>query len=748
MASPPQSPHVIRFGLFEVDLSARELRKSGLKLKVHEQTFQVLSALLEHPGEVVTREELRRKLWPGETFVDFDHGINTAVKKLREVLGDSADNPRFVETLARRGYRFLAPVDVGRNKAATTASQPVEEVRGIEQNSLGAVERPEQPPVTRTSRCHGQLLPWTLVAILSLAVVFLATAYFRKIPREAHLVRFQIPLPEQVTFDLFDFPVISPNGERVVIAGRGPDGKRHLWVRSLDSHSFQLLAGTEECPCRSGKACLFTGAPFWSPDSRSVAFFCNDEIRRIDVTSRLSQTVCKIKNYIGGGAWRKQGIILVSQGDDHTFYSVSAAGGELKPVLQADKSLPFNDYPQFLPDGRHFLYCSKKQIPAVGNGAIYLASLDSTQTKMLIPVESNVSYAPPGFLIYGRQETLLAQPFDVNNLRLTRAPAAIREPVARYAGDSTSYFTVSENGVLVYRGPASGNIQLAWYSRDSTRQASVGEPGRYSHMNVAPDGRRLAAQRSDAETRTEDIWSLELSSGIFTRVTSSGDNLFPVMSPDGREVVFSSERSDKPGLYRKVLGSGAEEMLLESNEWPIAQQWLKDGSILFFFEETLHTFGAKGDFYRLPMSGERKPVLLFKTAFAKRSPHVSSDGRWLAYQSDESGTWEVYLAAFPSFTKNQRVSVAGGCQPVWRKDGKELFYLSLDGKLMSIDVSSGATGAISVPRVLFQVPFQVNEGAEQYSVTGDGNKFLFAEPVERTSTPITVVLNWTEGLKP
>lgn len=614
MASPPQSPQVIRFGLFEVDLGARELRKSGLKLKVHEQTFQVLNALLERPGEIVTREELRQKLWPGETFVDFDHGINTAVKKLREVLGDSADNPRFVETLARRGYRFLAPV---------------EEVRGIQENNPPLAEPQQQTAVNVRSRWRWQLLPWALVAILSLAVVFLATAYFRKALPEAHLVRFQIPLPERVTFEWFDFPVISPNGERLVIAGRGPDGKRHLWVSSLDSHSFQLLAGTEECPCRPGKTCMMFGFPFWSPDSRSVAFYCNNEIRRIDMTSRLSQRVCEIKKYIGGGAWSKRGIILVSQGNDHTFYSVPAAGGELKPVLQADKSLPFNDYPQFLPDGRHFLYCSKKQIPAVGNGAIYLASLDSTQTKMLIPVESNVSYAPPGFLIYGRQETLLAHPFDLTKLRLTSTPVRIREPVARNGGDSTSYFTVSENGVLVYRGPASGNVQLAWYNRDGTRQASVGEPGRYSNLNVAPDARRLAAQRSDTETRTEDIWSLELSSGIFTRVTSSGDNLFPVMSPDGREVVFSSQRSGKPGLYRKVLGSGAEEMLLEWNEWPIAQQWLRDGSILFFFGDrgaTLAvdalTFGGKGNFYRLPKSGTKTSSVVRNSFYETLAPRL------------------------------------------------------------------------------------------------------------------------------
>ena len=371
--------------------------------------------------------------------------------------------------------------------------------------------------------------------------------------------------------------------------------------------------------------------------------------------------------------------MLVTTGPDHTVYRVPAAGGEMKRVLPVDKSLPFNDFPQFLPDGRHFLYCSKvKNIG--GSGAIYLASLDSNDTKMLIPVVSNVSYAPPGLLIYGRRDMLLSQPFDVDKLILRGVPAAIREPVAQYPGEF-SYFSVSENGVLVYRGPTKNQVQLAWYKRDGTRQVSVGTAGFYEHMHMMPDARRLTTQRFQQDTATEDIWSLELSSGIFTRVTSSGDNIFPVMSPDGREVVFTSQRSGKPGLYRKILGSREEAMLFESKEWPIAQQWLNDGSILFLFKATLHTFGTKGDFYRLPVSGERKPALLFKTAFAKRSPQVSPDGRWVAYESDESGGWEVYIAAFPSFMKNRQVSVSGGCQPLWRKDGKELFYLSPDGKL-------------------------------------------------------------------
>ena len=734
MASPAQTPRILRFGVFEVDLQARELRKGGLKLKVHEQPFQVLAALLERPGEVVTREQLRQTLWPAETFVDFEHSINTAVNKLREVLGDSADSPRFVETLARRGYRFLAPVDGPGNEAATTPAQKVPEESSQEVAT----------PVTRRSR---QVLPWVLFAVVSIALAVLAAVHFRELPGEARSVVFRVPLPENVSFDPGGCPIVSPNGQKILLSGRTSDGRRHLWLYSLDSLTPRLLPGTEDQDAN---------APFWSPDSRFVAFFAADKsnhfyLKKIDVLGLQVQTICEVFAHEAGGTWSRDGVILFAQSKSFPFkslYTVSAEGGEVKPLLPLDKpgQEQTHSQPLFLPDGRHFLYLSLAKFSAnrlsEGNDswetwAVYLRSLDSSETRMLMPVQSYVSYTPPGFLVTAQQETLFAYPFDVKKLRLAGEPFPIAEHV-RPGGQPWAFFSVSENGVLLYLSPASSDTQLAWYKRDGARLGSIGEPGRYAAIRMSPDEAQLAIDRWDQPVA---IWTVELSTNVFTRLTAGTSHaLQPVWSPDGRELVFTSDPNGKVGLYRKAMRSEDGGPLFESNEWTFAQQWLKDGSLLF-------QSGDKRSFYRLPVPGDRKPALLLKTESEKSLPRVSWDGEWVAYQSDESGRSEVYLAAFPSFKEKRQVSHDGGCQPLWRKDGKELFYLSPDGKLMSVDLKRGARTETGVPRTLFQIPGRVEPNWDQYCVTGDGKKFIFLEPVEKAAKSFTVVLNWPARMK-
>jgi Tol biopolymer transport system component len=435
------------------------------------------------------------------------------------------------------------------------------------------------------------------------------------------------------------------------------------------------------------------------------------------------------------------------------LYRVSAAGGEAKSVPQPDKLPPENDMPQFLPDGRHFLYRSLTKPSGAENGAIFLGSLDSKERALLISGASNAIYSAAGFLIYGRGESLLAQPFDVEKLRLAGEPFPVAEQVARYPDDNWSLFSASENGVLAYRSGASGNVQLAWYGRNGTRLGSIADPARYGGINIAPDETRLAVRRADA-VGTGDIWTLELSSGIMTRVTSHpAEDALPVWSPDGRELVFSSDRKGPMDLYRKVVGGNEEEPLFASNnEDKFARQWFADGWILFGAESqnSSHQPGraAGRAIYRLPLSGERKPIPLLKSTFTIGSPIVSLNGGLVAYHSDESGRGEVYVAAFPTFKEKRQVSNAGGYQPLWRKDGKELFYLDRGGKLMSVDVKRGARLETGSPRILFQAPDRAPEaGAPRYCVTGDGKRFILPEPVQEGSKPFTVVLNWTAGLR-
>jgi Tol biopolymer transport system component len=526
-------------------------------------------------------------------------------------------------------------------------------------------------------------------------------------------------------------PVVSPDGRHVVYGGENLSSNR-LWIHSLDSLATQLLPETEEA-----------FVLFWSPDSRFVGYSTRDKLKKIDISGGVPETVCNAEIRLGG--WNQEGIILfVSQAGN--VHRVSAAGGEVKPVLDLDKSRQETGqyWPHFLPDGRHFLYLSVTA--DAGKSGIYVASLDSKETRRLISAESNASYAPPGFLIYGRDETLMAQPFDAGKLRITGDPFPVAEHVrpSRFV-PSEFEFSVSQNGILVYSSGGSSNIQLAWHNRDGKRLASVGEPDACRQIALSPDEKRLAVERPDRAKNVWNVWILELSSGIFSRLTFSNDN-DPVWSPDGRELLFMSKRHGKMGIYRKVVGGDAPETLLFESDYSISESipedWLPDGKSILF----MNTNGIA--FFQLPLSGDRKPVLLFKSEFEKNEPIVSPDGHWVAYNSGESGRWEVYVAPFPGFTEKRQVSNSGGGQALWRKDGKELFYLTLDGKMMAVSVKGGAAIETGIPKVLFQTRLTVNPRQDHYCVTGDGMRFLFGEDVGEVTHPVTVVLNWTAGLKP
>jgi serine/threonine protein kinase len=579
------------------------------------------------------------------------------------------------------------------------------------------------PVVSRSKR--RQWLSRVFTGVVSLIALAVSAVHFGKKPAELQSVRFQVPPPDKASIDMFNIPVVSPDGRHVVYGGEDLGGSR-LWIHSLDSLVTRLLPETEEA-----------FAPFWSPDSRYVGYSTRDKLKKIDISGGVPETLCDVGGYLGG-AWNQEGIILFVP-QEGNLHRVSAAGGEVKSVLDLDKSRKETGHawPHFLPDGRHFLYLSNTA--DAGKSGIFVASLDSKETRRLISAESNVSYAPPGFLIYGREETLMAQPFDAGKLRITGAPFPVAEHV-RPSHFVPSAFSVSQNGILVYRTSGSSNIQLAWHNRDGKRLASVGEPGAYRQVALSPDDKRLATERLDTAKNVLNVWILELSSGIFSRLTFS-DDADPVWSPDGREVLFKSQRQSKSGLYRKVVGGDAAETLLLESDDSSPEDWLPDGkSILFINNDGIA-------FSQLPVSGERKPVVLVKSEFVKNEPTVSPDGHWIAYNSRESGRWEVYVATFPGFTEKRQVSNDGGGQALWRKAGKELFYLTLDGKLMAVSVKVGAAIETGIPRVLFQTRLTVNPRQDQYCVTGDGARFLFGEPVGEATNPVTVVLNWTAELK-
>ena len=530
---PGETPtRVVRFGVFELDPRAGELRKHGLKIKLPDQPFQILVMLLDQPGQLITREQFHQRLWTEGTFVDFEHGLNAAIQRLRQALGDSADNPRFVETVARRGYRFVAPVaDVA---DAETADPPAREIHEIAGSARHVAEN------KRKLWRSWQVLPWALVVVLSVALV--AVIGIRQRPSGTHAVRFQVPPPEKVAQEFVDIPAVSPDGRHFIFSGTDAVGRGQLFLRSLDSLATELLRETQadQVPYR----------PFWSPDSRFIGYFQLDKLKKIDITGGPPSVLCDAPFPVSAGAaWSRDGTILFAPMNG-VLRRVSAAGGESTVALGLDKSRKeiAQLWPHFLPDGRHFLYLSESSQAA--SSGIYLASLDSKETHRLLSFQSNVAFAPPGFLIYGQQGRLVAQPFSVGGLRIIGDPIPIAEHV-EHTSDPGFAFSVSNTGVLVYRTDGSNNTQLVWYGRDGKRLGSVGEPGAYGQIALSPDEKRLAVERPDAGTDAVNVWILEFSSSIFSRLTFFHDGN-PVWSPDGQEVLFTSQRGGRHGLSRLV----------------------------------------------------------------------------------------------------------------------------------------------------------------------------------------------------
>jgi Tol biopolymer transport system component len=503
-----------------------------------------------------------------------------------------------------------------------------------------------------------------------------------------------------------------------------------LWIRPLDSVEARQLAGTE-------------GAyfPFWSPDSRSIAFptLTDKKLKKVDISGGPPLTLASIQGS-QSGAWNADGVILFNP-DFGPLYSVPAAGGEPKPLLDLDRSRKeiSQGFPRFLPGGRDFVYLSRSQEAA--QTGIYLGSLDSKETRRLVSASSNPSFVLPGFLLFARERTLFAQVFDPAK----RQPAGEAFPIAESVGGAGATFgntySASESGALAFQTAGAAAKELVWYERSGKRLGPIGEARDYLQFTIAPGNRRLAIQVRDPQAGRTVYWQLDLASGILSRLTSglNGEDS-AVWSPDGSEIIFGSRRSGQIDLFRKMVGGGEEREILSSNENKFPEQWLRDGSLLF-----INSQGKT--FYRLALQKDAKPEVLLKTDYAKDAPRVSPDGRWISYNTDESGRWEVYIASFPSFQNRRQVSSSGGVQGVWNKDGKELYYLSLDGVLMSVAVKPGPPLDTGIPQTLFPTRIAVSATADQYGVFDGGRKFLVIEPVETQAQPITVVLNWPTGVK-
>jgi Tol biopolymer transport system component/predicted Ser/Thr protein kinase len=623
-----------------------------------------------------------------------------------------------------------------------TASDLCGEMKWIAEGGSQAVV--SAPIATRTK--SRERLAWSIVTVMFVGfVVALAVgafAYFQRAPQETQSVRFFLSLPE--TWSLArqlaatgapPAPLaVSPDGHRVAFAATSADGKSLLWIRSLDALTGQALAGTE-------------GAvrPFWSPDSRFLGFFADGKLKKIEVSGGPPITLCDASGG-GGGAWGRDGVIVFSPAPYSGLVKVSASGGVATPATKLSLDEAAHIRPSFLPDGRHFLY---RAALSVTGGPIYVASLDTNDRKMLLnDTSSNVLYSQ-GHLLFLRDTTLMAQPFDTRRLALSGDAFPIAESIQiQGSGNPYGLFSASENGVLAYQaGPGAGGLQLVWFDRTGKQISVLGDSTSDADLELSPDGKLLSVHNPAQAGNTLDIWLYDLARSLPTRFTFGENAMTLIWSPDGSRVVFNSRQKGHLDLYQKASsGAGSEEPLLVDNSAKTPLSWSPDGRFILYRSTGVST---ASNLFVLPLSGDRKPFpfLSTDTRFIVVFGQFSPDGRWLVYNSTESGRSEIYVAPFPGPGGKWQVSPSGGSWPRWRHDGTEIFYLAPDNKLMAATVngkvSSFEVGAI---RPLFQTR---SYGLRySYVVSADGQRFLInSAPEQKASAPITVVLNWTAGLK-
>jgi Tol biopolymer transport system component len=575
-----------------------------------------------------------------------------------------------------------------------------------------------------------------VAAVLCVVVLGLGNIAYQHIREEAPRVeRFPVLPPENVRAkNAGDIPQISPDGRRIVMSVL-IDGQASasLWLRDLDSLNGRILPGT------SGAS-----YPFWSPDSRRVGFFADNKLKKIDVNGGPALTLFDAPAG-RGGSWNQNDVIVYGRLQSGLF-RVSAAGGMPVALTELDTTVEFSHrMPWFLPDGRHFLYTARSG--DAQKTRIYADSIDAKPgvktRKEVVAADSNAVYVS-GYLLFVRERTLMAQPFDASKIQTTGDAVPIAEQVSYFPGDSLSHFSVSRNGRLVYAsGDAGGDKkQLTWFDRNGESRGTVGMPSNVGWASISPDGSTVATDLTDT-TGSRDIWLYDLARGKDTRFTfGPGWNAWPVWSGDGSRIAFTAVRGLGVGRYVKASnGVGAAEAVEKDPRTVRIDDWSRDGRYII---EQASDPKTRSDIWVVPRFGDKKPFPYLNSEYTEANARLSPNGQWLAYVSDESKRPEVYVQTFPEHGGMWQISHNGGNYPVWSRDGHELYFIGTDRKLMAVEVKgAGKSFQWSGLKPLFEVV-----ASAQFDVGKDG-RFLIQVPVDQAATnvPMTVVLNWQAGLK-
>jgi len=659
----------------------------------------------------------------GETMVEILSGV---LKSDPDWAALPATTPPQVRSLIRR---CLQKDRARRLRDIADARFQLEEALN---ESPGPTRAGPTPASARSSR--ERPLWMAAMFVVAIAASSITALYLRRVPIEAPETRFQIVTPPTEAGGLTQL-AISPDGRQVVFSAT-TGGKTQIWLRPFDSETAQPIAGTE-----GGRY------PFWSPDSRSIGFFAEQKLKRIGIAGGTAQTLAdggsdNTSTY--GGTWNADGTILFAPSNLAPIYRIPATGGKAVEATRLDAPRQLaHRFPQFFPDGRHFLFYATG---AAGVQGVYVGSLDSLDTQRLFDADTAAVFAPPDHVLFVRQETLFAQRLNLEGLQLVGDPFPVTERVVVNPNNFASVaLSASAAGPLAYRTAIPEPRQLIWVDRSGRQLGTVGDPDTAEPGNIrlSPDGRTVALNRRVGGNT--DVWLIDTARGVPRRFTfDAAVDQGAIWSSDGSRIAFHSSRK-AGGLYdlyqKPVAGAGAEEILFESSENKNIHDWSVDGRFVLFANQSPKT---ARDLWALPLGGDRKPFVVVQTGFEENVARFSPDGRWVTYQSNESGRNEVYIQPFPGAGRNWQFSTKGGINAQWRGDGQEIFYLAPDNRLMASRVTFAANGTIveaGTPVALFTM-----RPGSQYAAAPDGQRFLINMPLEDAATPpITVVMNWKAG---
>jgi serine/threonine protein kinase/Tol biopolymer transport system component len=620
--------------------------------------------------------------------------------------------------------------------------QSIGEARIVIEDAIeGVVVDEAAPQPVQASRPAASNWPWALAAVAGLAAAgAVAWAWSRPVATAPAVARFTVPPPDGTTITGYRSQAsnlaVSPNGKYVAFVADEAGRERTIWVRALDSLIAQRLDRTEGATY-----------PFWSPDSQHIAYFANGSLMRISVAGGAPLKICDAVDGEGGTWFQeegKDGIIVFAPTQSGGLQRVLAQGGVATPVTKLAEGETAHIFPQFLPDGGRVLYLArgKKQ-------ALYVQSLGSDERTFVMDSLARAAFSPPGFLLYLRDGTLLAHRFNPDTLSLEGEPVLIAEDIRFGGNNGRNAFGISSNGVLAYRGGGfGGNVQITWYTRDGKADGSALESGEYGPIQLSPDDKRLVVIRGSADDR--DLWLKELTSGVFSRLTSAaGAEVDPVWSADSNRVAYVGNSEGKRGLFVTLIGSGKHTPIPGAGEDTL-EDWA-DKYLLTRRGRAVSLLPAPEE---SPSSASAaiKAQEVLNEPYAVDTFQVSPDGKWVAYTSLESSQPEIIVASFPAFTDRRQISTggAGAVQPRWRADGRELFYVTRDERVVAVDVKAGATLETGPVQTLFQATINTAFQVHMYAVTRDGKRFLIREPVGRetgTVEQLYVVTNWTSVLR-